>query len=268
MLEENNIEIVCVANDLGVFNRVIAENPYMNRFSVTMYDNSVENVGISKRYNTFIEERINKSNDDFWAVFCHQDFGFNEDIRAKVEKLDKNCIYGPIGIKVFRSTKKWFKGLFSNKFGYYPSLKFEIKGLFSKDYKFLTVEKHESQPGLFKRKLLGQISQGQGDSDFEKLGKLIKSPKSVESLDCCCLIVHSSLIRKHNLKFDENLSWHMYVEDFCMGAKKNYGIKTKAVQFDCFHLGKGNLNEDFYSAAKYVKDKYNLKRLKTTCLDD
>jgi hypothetical protein len=115
---------------------------------------------------------------------------------------------------------------------------------------------------------LGQIQQGHNNDRFKKFGKKLFRPKVVSSLDCCCLIVHSSLINKYNLRFDENLDWHMYVEDFCINCEKNYDIKSKAVQFDCYHLGIGNLNEDFYKCAKYVKEKHELPSLKTTCIDD
>lgn len=268
MLEKDKkIEIVCVSNDLDTFNKVISANPYMNKYPITMFDNSIENIGISKRYNKFIESNINP-NSDFWVLFCHQDFGFNEDPFEKLEKLDKNFIYGPIGVKIFCSLKKFIKGKISQKLGYYPSVKINIKGLFSKNIKFINIEKHEQQHGTLKRKLLGQISQGQNSSNFERLGKKIKSTKTVSSLDCCCIIVHSSLISNYNLRFDENLDWHMYAEDFCINAKRKYKIKSKAVQFNCYHLGIGNLNEDFYNCANYVKHKHNLKGLKTTCLDD
>lgn len=262
-----NIEIVCVANDLEQFNKVVGSNPNISDYTIKVFDNTIENIGISKRYNSYIDNSINPDS-NFWVIFCHQDFGFNEDPNNIIRKLDKKFIYGPIGVRNFHSVKKWIKGLISERTGYYPSLKFNVKGLFSKDIKFLTIEKHEQQPGIIKRKLLGRINQGQNSSDFEKLGKKIKSPKEVSSLDCCCIIIHSSLINKYNLRFDENLSWHMYAEDFCINALKNCRIKSKAVQFYCYHLGVGNLNEDFYNCAKYVKEKHQLKYLKTSCIDD
>lgn len=265
--KDKNIEIACVSNNLETFNQVVASNPYMNNYPITMFDNSTENIGISKRYNCYIEENVTPDS-DFWVIFCHQDFGFNEDPDKIIKKLNKKNIYGPIGVRNFYSLKKWIKGAISQKLGYYPSVKINLKGLFSKEIKFLDIQQHEKQTGIIKRKLLGQISQGQNNSDFDKLGKKIKFPKEVSSLDCCCLIVHSSLIAEYNLRFDENLDWHMYAEDFCINALISHKIKSKAVQFDCYHFGIGNLNDDFYRCANYVKEKHSLKYLKTSCIED
>jgi len=261
------LEIVCVSNNLETFNQVIGANPNMNKYPITMFDNSNENIGISKRYNSYIEQNIT-ADIDSWIIFCHQDFGFNEDPLKKIEKLSKKNIYGAIGVKAYFNLKRGLKGLLSQKTGSYFSCKINLKGLCCKNAKLFDTQEFEPTSGFIKRKLLGQISQGQNSSDFEKSGRSLLFPKEVSNLDCCCLIVHSSLINKYNLRFDENLDWHMYVEDFCINCKKNHKIKSKAVQFDCYHLGIGTLNDDFYNAAKYVKEKYNLKNLKTTCLDD
>ncbi len=267
LANDNKVEIVCVSNNIETFNNVVATNQYMKVFPITMFDNTVENIGISKRYNAYIEERINE-NSDFWVIFCHQDFGFNENPYNKIIKLNKNHLYGAIGVKTYFSLKRGFKGIISQKMGYYSSCKILIKGLFYKKLKAINLVKQEPTSGFIKRKILGQIQQGHNNNNFNKFGKKLLYPKDVSTLDCCCLIVHSSLIMKHNLRFDENLDWHMYVEDFCINCEKEYGIKSKAVQFDCYHLGIGNLNDDFYASARYVKKKHELTSLKTTCIDD
>jgi len=268
MQEKNkNIEIVCVSNNLETFNKVVQSNPNMNSYTITMFDNSTENIGISKCYNNYIEKTV-APKADFWIIFCHQDFGFNEDPYNKIQNLDTKSIYGAIGTRNFYSIMKWIKGEISQKLGYYQSFKINLKGLFSKEIKLFNIQRYEQQSGIIKRKLLGQINQGQNGSDFNKLGKKIKFPQTVSSVDCCCLIVHSSLINKYNLRFDENLNWHMYAEEFCINCKKKYNISAKAVQFDCYHLGIGNLNEDFYACANYVKEKHSLSYLKTSCIDD
>ncbi|HNW25915.1 MAG TPA: hypothetical protein PKI94_03900, partial [Candidatus Gastranaerophilaceae bacterium] len=207
-------------------------------FEITTFDNTVENIGISKRYNSYLE-KLNKD-DDFWIIFCHQDFGFEKNPYKKINSLNKKNIYGAIGTSFYYSPIRAIK-------------------------KFLMKKSDEYSP--FKRKFFGQIRQGQGELGFKDFGEKIFFEKSVSTLDCCCMIVHSSLINKYNLRFDENLDWHMYVEDFCINASKNHKIKLKAAQFNCFHLGEGSLNEDFFNCAKYVKRKYSLKNLFTTCLD-
>lgn len=268
-IDKDKIKIVCVSNNKKTLEDVILSNPNMNQYLITAYDNVNENIGISKRYNDFIEKNIDKKS-DFWVVFCHQDFGFEENIYKKITKLNKNNIYGPIGVRIFVSLKRFLKSLIAKKLGYYPSIKINLKGFLKKETKLIYLEKDESKTNIdyLKRKFLGQIKQGQNNSDFKKLGKKLFVQKEVANLDCCCMIVHSSLINKFDLKFDENLDWHMYVEDFCMTAKEKYNIKSKVVQFKCFHLGIGDYNEGFFETAKYIKEKYSLTHLKTTCIDD
>ncbi len=238
--KDKNIQIVCVSNNADTFHKVINSNPNMNKYNITMFDNLTENIGISKRYNSYIENQIDSDNDS-WIIFCHQDFGFKKDPIKYIKNLDKKNIYGPIGAFVYFNPIRLIKKYLMNKPAGYSCLK---------------------------RKFVGQIKQMNSDSTFKNLGTRLWFPIEVDTLDCCCLIVHSSLIKKYALRFDEQLDWHMYVEDFCINCKKTHGIKTKVVQLDCFHLGIGTLDDDFYKAAKYVKEKHSLKFLKTTCIND
>ena len=77
--------------------------------------------------------------------------------------------------------------------------------------------------------------------------------------------MHSSLIKKYNLRFDENLSFHMYAEELCYRAKKDYKIKSKVVQMKCFHMGEGSLNDEFYKAVEYLKEKFHTDKIPSTC---
>lgn len=260
-MQNKENKIICVFNDRKTFDEVICKNQSVKDFQIIYFDNTLENVGISKRYNSYLQTLTLE--DNFWIIFCHQDFGFKQNPLQVIKKLDKNCIYGPIGVKFSFSLIKFIKNKVAQKLGYHPSLKINFKR-----FPFIAIEKHEVQKNVFRRKFLGQILQGNNNYEFKTLGKKLKMSKEVSNLDCCCLIVHSSLIKRHDLKFDQNLDWHMYVEDFCINASKNHKIKLKAVQFDCFHLGIGNLNEDFFNSVKYVKDKYSLKHLFTTCIED
>lgn len=96
----------------------------------------------------------------------------------------------------------------------------------------------------------------------DKSGKdyVIYNPKllsgRVDTLDCQCMIVHASLIRKHSLRFDENLPFDMYVEDFCAFAHEKYGIETNVCPIECTHFSHGNLSDNFYRALAYVNDKF------------
>lgn len=267
MNSNNNkkLKIVCVSNDLSVFNKVIASNQNISKYAIKMFDNSIENIGISKRYNDFIKNNITTES-DFWIIFCHQDFGFKEDPINKLNLLDKENIYGPIGIGNKFNLYKGLKNKLFQLIGFYPVFRFMRKDD-SGRFRLFYIKKESIKKGFLYSKLYGQILQGRNDSTFKKTGKKIKFTTPAVVLDCCCMIVHSSVINKHNLKFDEKLNWHMYIEDFCLGAKVNHNISTKVVQLDCYHLGEGILNDDFYSAFDYVQNKYSLDYLKTTCYE-
>lgn len=222
----SDLKIISVVNDFEIFNRCIANNEYLKNFEIVCYDNTVENIGISKRYNAFIDTLDVK--DDFWVVFLHQDFIFNENPLPLLQNLDKNCLYGAVGL---------IKPLFYMRFK--PKFIFKIA----------------------RRCTLGQIFEGENG---RVVGNRVSGNPIVNTIDCCCLIMHSSLLRKGELRFDENLCFHMYVEDMCYAAKQQ-GILSKIVQFDCRHLSHGNMGEELDKSADYVKSKYNIREINSTC---
>lgn len=117
-----------------------------------------------------------------------------------------------------------------------------------------------------KKKILGQINQKHNET-FMKHGIEIIEPTLVDTVDCQCLFIHSDLIRKYNLKFDENslFDFHQYAECFCLDALYKYNIKTYAVQINCQHLSWGKLTKSYYNAEAYLKKKYNKKEWAGTC---
>lgn len=231
-------KIVCVVNNQEIFEKVIKNNENIKNCEIFAYDNTIDNIAITKRYNDFIDANVlsdEVENRDFWCVFTHQDFGFMEDIDLVLEKLKKDCIYGPIGAKIFKGF--FFGKKEGDKIGFKTELKL----------------------------ILGSLLQGQNDFNFKKYGHKLFFQPTVDSVDCCCLVIHSSLIKKYNLRFDENLSFHMYVEELCYRAKRDYKIKTKVSQMRCFHLGKGVLNEEFCQAVQYLRDKFKIEKIPSTC---
>lgn len=265
------MNVICVYNDKKIFTKIVQNNQYLKDTEIFAFDNTTENIAITKRYNSFIDENVYKTpptpnpppqggrennykqvlsvrgkgtKEDTWCVFIHQDFGIMEDLNPVLEKLNPDYIYGAVGVKIF-------KGFFYGKKGLDRRLGF-------KDELKIT---------------LGRILQGGGkcggdfgdDFGLKKHGRIALFQPSVDAIDCCCIILHSSLIRKYDLKFDENLSFHMYAEELCYRAKHEHKIKTKVVQMKCFHLGKGDLGEEFEKSAQYVKAKFNLKSVPSTC---
>lgn len=231
----NKSKLVCVYNNRDIFLKVVKNNDNSKNRELFEYDNTLDNIPITKYYNKFIDENIES---DSWFVFIHQDFGFMEDVDLIIEKLNRNYIYGAVGVKIF-------KGIFWGK-------KHDIEGVkcgFKTELK-LTI---------------GQILQGDNDFGLRKHGRLAFFQPTVDAIDCCCIIIHSSLLKKYNLRFDEHLSFHMYAEELCYRTKKDYKIKTKVIQTKCFHLGKGCLDEDYQKSAQYLKEKFKIKRIPSTC---
>jgi len=229
-------KVVCVFNNQEVFDNSVKNNENLNGCELFSYDNREENISITNRYNKFIEENVVESDSDFWCVFIHQDFGFMENVNFVIEKLNKEHIYGPIGAKVF-------KGLFFGKKGMDRKIKFKTD---------LTL-------------VLGEILRGDNIDELKKYGRCFFYPTIVDAVDCCCIMIHSSLIKKYNLRFDENLKFHMYAEELCYRAKQKYKIKTKVVPIKCYHLGKGKLDEDYKKSVQYLKDKFKIKKVPSTC---
>lgn len=229
-----NAKVICVVNNWEIFDKVVKNNENLKNCEYFISDNTKEDVAITKRYNSFIENSIGK--EDFWCLFIHQDFGIMEDIDLVLKKLNQNYIYGAVGVKNF-------KGIFFGKKNKDRNLGFKTS---------------------FKL-MLGQILQGENNFDLKKRWATALFQPTVDAIDCCCIIIHSSLIKKHNLRFDENLSFHLYAEELCYSAKKNHQIKTKVIQMKCFHLGQGTLNEEFEKSAQYLKEKFNIKKIPSTC---
>ena len=107
--------------------------------------------------------------------------------------------------------------------------------------------------------MLGEVLQGEGK---RKIGNRVDGTPVVKTLDCCCCILHCLLLKQ--IKFDENLKFHMYVEDLCHSAKKS-GILSRVVQFDCRHLSGGTINDELEKSAQYVMKKHKLFRVSSTC---
>lgn len=236
-------QVICVYNNQEIFDKVVINNENLKNCKFFVYDNSKENIAITKHYNHYIEnighgiiDDAPMDTNDYWCLFIHQDFGILENIDPILKKLNKNNIYGAVGIKIL-------KGLFFGKCGTKRKLGFknELKLTF------------------------GRILQGNNDFNFQKHGLKAFLQPSVNAIDCCCILIHSSIIKKYNLRFDENLDFHMYAEELCYRAKQEHNIKTKVVQLKCFHLGKGHVDAHFQRSTQYLKAKFKIKNIPSTC---
>ncbi len=228
--------IVSVVTNKAQYKKLLASNPFLQGCTLRPYDNSQENLPIPTRYNHFIENELPQ---DGWIVFCHQDFEFLQNPNDILLNLDKNCIYGPIGV---RTGIKSAISLTFHSYRWKPSLHKKYEYIFS---------------------LKGQIHQNSNDRSYLN-GTYITSPQLVDTLDCCCIIIHSSLITKHHLRFDPNFDFHCYTEDLCLAAR-HLNIQSKAIQIKCCHYSLGNLNEAFWSKYQSLLQKYPSDFFATTC---
>ena len=104
---------------------------------------------------------------------------------------------------------------------------------------------------------LGRIIHSNKDgSNAISLGLFCRTQRIVSTFDCQCLVVHSSLIQKYNLRFDPNLNFDLYVEDFCIYAKENHQIESRILQMKCQHYSYGNVQQRFFDSFEYLKNKY------------
>lgn len=204
--------VITVGRDKEMYNRCVGNNPYMAEARHVFIDNTESNLGISQRYNHFLDTYDYRL--PTWFVFCHEDWEIKQDL-SFLNNLDKSCLYGPIGA-LFQDTP--------------------------------------TQGAYW---LYGQIIQSDklGHSACRR-GILLNKPHLVDTFDCQCLIVHSELVKKYHLRFDEKLFFDLYVEDFCIEAMEKNNVVSKAIQIACQHFSNGNIGPCFYEGMDYLNRKY------------
>lgn len=206
--------------DPELYHRCVSENPFIRDNEEILcvgLDNTTDNQYISKRYNQFLNSWDYE--DNAWFIFCHSDWEVLEDIAQKLQKLNRNTLYGPIGAIV----KKGYKKLINEYRGYC---------------------RERSRDG-FESRILACKKQ--------KTGTL------VDTLDAQCIIMHSSLVKRYNLRFDESYAFDLYCEDFSANAKTKYDIKTRILRLECRHnnIAKNmDGREAFYPMLDIFNNKY------------
>ena len=76
-----------------------------------------------------------------------------------------------------------------------------------------------------------------------------------DTFDCQCLLVHASLLREKGLRFDERLTFDLYVEDFCAAAWLA-GVPSRILPIACRHYSGGTLTPRFFQGLDYLRKKY------------
>lgn len=156
------------------------------------------------------------ADEDAWYVFCHEDFEPKEFLADRLDGLDTSCLWGPIGA----ATRV-------------------ICGIY-----------HQWR-------LIGSVEEcNKNGSCRHSIGTSVSLGTPTETFDCQCLIVHSSLIRKHGLRFDENLTFDLYVEDFCIAAHEKAAIPSRILPFAALHWSGGSIQPRYYHQETYLNAKY------------
>ena len=231
----SKIIFITVFKNINIYNKLILDNKFTQDFKKFPLDNNPENKHIPVRYNEFLNNYNYQQ--EAWFVFCHEDWELKDSgFQDSLNKLEKNSIYGPIGVKL-----KGIRQVFFNKFLLFPSkLKRHLRGA------VIHSNKDGSCPSIC----------GCFIDNSMNINNNLVSKSPVDTLDCQCLIIHSSLVEKYNLRFDENLSFDLYAEDFCINSKRKYNITSYAINIFCQHHSKGNITDRYYKQLEYLSNKY------------
>lgn len=103
--------------------------------------------------------------------------------------------------------------------------------------------------------LSGHIQQRRKDGSWHKDVRGTWKDGRADTFDCQCVIAHSSLLREKGLRFDEKLTFDMYVEDFCASAWLK-GVPSKILPVKCRHYSGGTVGERFFDSLAYLQEKY------------
>ena len=232
-----DVQFVCVSHRPAIFDAFVGNNPNVSPSRLHKYDNSVENIGIASRYNDFIETTMA----DGWVVFMHHDMSFDEPLEPLLAQAPKDSIYGVVGTLAT------------------PGRRFLHLGRKSRF-------RAELRRGRWSQiRVMGKIKCRDDLSPTGWVGEIASGFPVVDTVDCCCVIVHSDLIRRHQLRFNSEFPWHFYSEEFSLRSRREHGILTRVVQVDCGHYGHGATDKEFTRAQNALIDEYGRTGFSSTC---
>lgn len=104
--------------------------------------------------------------------------------------------------------------------------------------------------------IAGSVQESRKDGSHGKQVLGFHRKGTASTFDCMCLIAHSSLLRRYGLRFDENLLFDMYAEDFCSAAREKFGIVSQILPLESRHYSEGITGQRFQDALSYVQHKY------------
>ncbi len=235
----SDIQYVCVSHRHDIFQRHVGDNPHVPAEQVIRYDNSVENIAIPLRYNHFVENTMG----DGWVVFMHHDMQFDEPLAPRLAALPQDAIYGVCGIQLMLGQR-------------YVHIRRKSRWT-------LTIEHGRH----YVADCLGQIRCKPSFLPGGLVGRYCTNLPIVETVDCCCIIIHSSLIKRHGLRFAPEFTWHFYSEELSLRARRQHGITTRVVQLECGHFGSANIDDEFFKLAERLVATYGAYGFASTCYE-
>lgn len=223
---KDDVIVVTVFRDAAMYDLCVGKNRLLRTCAFAAVDNNAENLGLAVRYNAFLDAYDYSR--PAWLVFCHEDFEMKEDF-SFLDGLDRNVIWGPIGAATVRRRPWLFGGAWCNR-------------------------------------IVGSVEEcGKSGAGARTFGNPCAKGTEVDTLDCMCLIVHSSLVRKFSLRFDPCLTFDLYAEDFCIAAREMHGVRSMVAPMKCLHRSKGSITARFHSQLGRLDRKYpRTERFSTT----
>ncbi len=211
--------LISVVRDEAMYRRCIADNKFCDGCERLMFDNRAKNESIPVLYNRTLA--CFDCSTPRWLVFAHEDFETREPLAAKLAEADPSRIYGVIGGRASLHQFPWFLG------------------------------------GVWSDVVVGQIEQSAKDgSNVTRIGTSAPMNTELESVDCQFLAVHSSLVERFHLRFDERLSFDLYAEDFCINAFVCNQVRTALLPLACCHHSGGSVQPRFFKQLVYLNAKY------------
>lgn len=207
---------ICACNDLPKFQQYAATSVGIAPGDQVRFDNSSENRPVPVRYNEYIDSMPPRH--DAWLAFVHNDFQFHEDPTRILAKAPRDRIYGTIGANLVPAKTNGRREL-----------------------AYRMVGRVACSPKL--------ISTGW-------CGEPISEMEPAKTLDCCCIIVHSSLVLRHRLRFNPRYEWHFYSEEFSLRAFRDHGIETWVLPLRSGHYGMGATNAAFFEGRRALYAEY------------
>ena len=116
-----------------------------------------------------------------------------------------------------------------------------------------TVGARSTRPG---DDVLWAINSNRDGSDLGLYGRPVVAPVTVLTADCNCMMVHSDLVRDYSLRFDENLTFDLYTEDFQICAFERFGVRTKVLGAANHHYSFGHVGSRFFEQLGYLMEKH------------